>query len=81
MNEALISLVIGVATFISTWGAIKAKLGVLEKAVEKLQVASEGNVSWTVFQEIIGQMKEDHKELKADVKEILNLLNEFKRGT
>lgn len=85
MNEVWVSLVVGVITFFSTWGSSQAKIKQLEKDIDKqrdvLEEFQNKYVSYIVFHEVVTQIRGDHRELKEDVKTVINILNEFKRGS
>lgn len=50
----------------------------LERIQERFNQLPEIYVSLIYFRETISAMREDHKELKSDVKEVLNLISDIR---
>lgn len=82
MENLPTELVSAVATFLVTWGAMRAQVTRLEKDINetnaKIDIIKEKYVTFTVFHDVIGQLRDDQRELRSDVKSILTILNELR---
>lgn len=85
--ETILSIITIFASLAVTWGVIKSKVAqfTIDLADHKLELRSlkdrlESNyVSRTHFMDVVAQIREDHRELRDDVKHILALLtNDFR---
>jgi len=88
-NEVIAALGSGLVTFLITWGATRGKVQELERRVDHLEQEQmkhldlihslrEIYVSQQHFNDIMSTMKESHRELKEDVKKVLELLSTSK---
>jgi hypothetical protein len=79
-TNLLVSLVAAIVSIASSWGIAKSTIDRLKLDVQRLEdeltKARDIYVTYQHFQVVIQSIREDHKELKTDVKEILRLVNE-----
>lgn len=79
-QELLVNLGIALSSITISFGVIKANVDRLKQDYLRLENQinqfREIYVTYQHFQVVIQSIREDHKELKADVKEILRIVNE-----
>lgn len=79
-----LEILVGVLTVGITYGVVRTQIDGLKDNVKRLEEESanmkESFVTYQVFNEVIKSMREDHSELKADVKEVIRLLSASKRS-
>jgi len=77
---SLDNVIYAVGTFLITWGAMRAKVIDLEKRTEALELRNDSHhevyVNYKHFNEALGGVRENYRDLKDDVKKILILLSE-----
>lgn len=78
MNDAAISAAIALATMLIGWGMTRSKVQDLERRIERMETLNdrihEVYVSRDHFNETLEAIKETQRDLKADIKQILDLL-------
>lgn len=78
--ETLVNLFIGIATLGATFGIVKSNLDRVKQDILRLENHLEQfreiYVTYQHFQVVVQAIRDDHKELKEDVKEILRIVNE-----
>lgn len=86
MNELLGGAAVGLATFLITWGMMRGKVIELERRMTDaeneaktqrtaIQGLSDVYVNYRHFNEVMSSVRESYRELKDDVKKILELLS------
>lgn len=86
MTELLAAAGAGVVTFLITWGSTRGKVSELERRVqvteeqvdrqlELVHSLRDVYVSYQHFNEIMSTIRETHRELKDDLKKVLDLLS------
>lgn len=86
MNELLAAAGAGIVTFLITWGATRGKVVDLERRMQVVEERSDRQlevihslrdiyVSYQHFNEIMSTIRETHRELKDDLKKVLDLLS------
>lgn len=86
MNEAMIAGVSGMVGFLITWGALRGKVQELERRTEAAEKALEQQrdliynlrdiyVSQQHFNQIMESMRDSHREVKEDVKKVIEILS------
>lgn len=82
LEKVLSEGLLAIATFLVTWGAMRAQVLRLEKemanTLEKIESIKEKYVTFVVFHDVIGELRNDQRELRSDVKSILTILNELR---
>lgn len=86
MTELLAAGGAGIVTFLITWGATRGKVSELERRIQVLEEQTDRQlelvhslrdvyVSYQHFNEIMTTIRETHRELKDDLKKVLDLLS------
>ena len=86
MNEYLSAAGAGIVAFLITWGATRGKVADLERRVQIVEEQLDRQlelvhslrdvyVSYQHFNEIMSNIRETHRELKDDLKKVIDLLS------
>lgn len=75
MDPVIVEIGIGILTVAIAWGMVKTKVDNLAEEVRTLRSNQRDFVTKDYFEDTIYQIREDFKELKADLKEVIRLLN------
>jgi hypothetical protein len=86
MTDDLIrEIIAAILTFAVTFGAVQTKVTRLEKQVDQLDATldrtRETYVTNAAFESVIRELKEENRELRGDIKEILSILTKERSKT
>jgi uncharacterized protein (UPF0335 family) len=79
LTPPILEIIISILTVGVAYGIVKTQLDTLKESISKLEKETDkmrsAYVTYHHFNEVVAQMRVEHSELKADVKEVIRILS------